>query len=128
MIKAVLFDIFETLVTESGIKPTRASSLATTLGLEDDAYRRDWKARRRCVVQGQMSFAKALTEISQALLGNVDQAAIEDICHQRIREKATVYAHIDDEVGALVTALARRDIALAVISNGFEEDVLGWSQ
>src|SRR5205823_14442964 len=36
-------------------------------------------------------------------------------------------AQIHDQVAALVTALARRDVRLAVISNGFEEDVLGWS-
>jgi putative hydrolase of the HAD superfamily len=127
MITAVLFDLFETLITESGIKPTRASSLAAVLGLENDAYRKEWKARRRCVVRGQMSFSEALTEISHALIGTVDHAAIQGICQQRIREKATVYAQIHVEVDALVTALAHRDVALAVISNGFEEDVLGWS-
>src|SRR5213083_3401687 len=119
MITAVLFDLFETLITESGIKPTRASSLATTLGLEKDAYRKEWKARRPCVVRGQMSFAEALTEISQTLIGSADQAAIQSICQQRIREKAAAYAQIHDEVAALVTSLARRSVGLAVISNGF---------
>src|SRR6186997_1224317 len=127
MITAVLFDLFETLITESGIQPVRASSLATVLGLERDAYRREWKARRSCVVRGQISFAEALTEISQALTGTADQAVIQGICHQRIREKATVYGHIHDEVTALVTDLVRHGVALAVISNGFAEDVLGWS-
>jgi putative hydrolase of the HAD superfamily len=74
-----------------------------------------------------MSLAEALTEISQTLSGRADPAAIQGICQQRIREKAVVYAQIHDEVAALVTALARRGVGLAVISNGFEEDVLGWS-
>ena len=60
MITAVLFDLFETLITESGIQATRASSLATTLGLEKDAYRKEWKMRRPSIVRGQMSFAEAL--------------------------------------------------------------------
>src|SRR5687767_8649822 len=127
MITAVLFDLFETLITESGIQPTRASSLAPTLGLEKDAYRKEWKMRRPSVVRGQMSFAEALTEISQVLIGRVDQVAIQGICSQRIREKAVAYAQIRDEVAALVATLARRGVGLAVISNGFEEDVLGWS-
>jgi HAD superfamily hydrolase (TIGR01509 family) len=127
MITAVLFDLFETLITESEIQPTRASSLAATLGLEKDAYRREWKMRRPRIVRGQMSFAEALTEISETLMGRADPTAIQGICQQRIREKAVVYAQIRDEVVALVTALARRGVGLAVISNGFEEDVLGWS-
>ena len=127
MITAVLFDLFETLITESGIQPTRASSLAARLGLEEDAYRKEWKMRRPSVVRGQMSFAEALTQISQTLIGRVDQAAIQGICQQRIREKAVAYAQIHDGIAALVTTLARRGVGLAVISNGCEEDVLGWS-
>ncbi len=127
MITAVLFDLFETLITESGIQPTRASSLASALGLEKDAYRKEWKMRRPSVVRGQMSFAEALTEISHRLVGRVDQVAIQGICQQRIREKSVVYAQIHDEVTELVTTLTRRGVGLAVISNGFEEDAIGWS-
>ena len=127
MITAVLFDLYETLITESGLTPTRASSLATTLGLERDAYRKEWKVRRPSVVRGHMSFAEALTEISQALIGRADQAVIQGICQQRIREKAAAYAQIHYGIIALVTTLTRLGVGLAVISNGFEEDVLGWS-
>jgi putative hydrolase of the HAD superfamily len=74
-----------------------------------------------------MSFAGALTEISQTLMGRADHTVIQGICQQRIREKAVVYAQIHDEVGALVATLARRGVRLAVISNGFEEDVFGWA-
>lgn len=44
MIEAVLFDLFETLITESGLAPTRASSLARVLGVEETRYRAEWKA------------------------------------------------------------------------------------
>jgi putative hydrolase of the HAD superfamily len=128
MINAVLFDLFETLITESGIQPTRASSLAATLGLEEDAYRAAWKARRPSVVSGQLSFADALTEISQTLTGSVNMVAVQRIRQQRIREKAAAYARIDNEVTDLITDLRRRGIRLAVISNGFEEDVLAWAR
>jgi FMN phosphatase YigB (HAD superfamily) len=39
MITTVPFDLFETLITESNVPPTRASSLAVDLGLERNAYR-----------------------------------------------------------------------------------------
>ena len=125
-ITTVLFDLFETLITESGLQPTRASSLAKTLGLEEQRYRREWKARRPRVIVGQLSFADALSEISRTLTGRVDAGAIERICEQRIREKEPAYARIDGEVIALITELARRDVRLGVVSNGFKEDVLLW--
>jgi HAD superfamily hydrolase (TIGR01509 family) len=127
VIKAVLFDLFETLITESDVAPTRAGSLAPALGLERQAYRPEWKARRPRIVVGELSFADALTEISQKLAGTVDGAAVQRICQQRMREKAQAYARIDDQVRTLITELAGHHVRLGVISNGFKEDVLGWS-
>ena len=128
MIAAVLFDLYETLITETAMRPTRASSLASTLGLEEDAYRSEWKKRRPRIVRGDMSFVDALTEISQSLAGRVDLPVIHRIRDERIREKAAAYARIDESVRALVTTLSSRGLGLGVISNGFGEDVAGWSQ
>lgn len=126
MINAVLFDLYETLITEAPVAPTRASSLAAALGLERDAYRAAWKARRPRIVVGKLSFADALADISQALTGTIDAAAIERICHQRTQEKIRACASPDPQVMALVAELARRDVRLGVISNGFKEDVVPW--
>ena len=71
---------------------------------------------------GELSFADALTEISHALAGTVDTAAVRGICQQRMREKAAAFARTDDQVMTLITELARRDVRLGVISNGFKED------
>ena len=128
MIDVVLFDLYETLITESGLRPTRASSLAASLGLEPCAYRTEWKQRRPRITRGEMSFAEALTDISQTLGGRVDGGTVSGICEQRLREKAAAYARIDSEIAALVKALSDRGISLAVVSNGFSEDVTGWSQ
>jgi HAD superfamily hydrolase (TIGR01549 family) len=124
MIKAVLFDLFETLITE--VQPTRASSLAAALGLEQKAYRVEWKARRPRVVVGELCFAEALTQISHTLAGTVDATAIQRICQQRMQEKDAAYARMNDLVASLITGLTRRGVKLGVISNGFKEDVFGW--
>lgn len=127
MIDAVLFDLYETLITETRVAPTRASSLFAPLGLERQAYRTEWKARRPRIVVGELSFAGALTEISQTLAGTVDAVAIQRICQQRVTEKTVACARPDDQVMALITGLVRRNIRLGVISNGFKEDVRPWS-
>jgi putative hydrolase of the HAD superfamily len=127
MVAAVLFDLYETLVTETGIRPTRASSLAAALGVEREAYRREWKARRPRIVTGELSFGDALTDICLELTTTVNKAAITDIRDQRIREKADVFRRADERIIALVRALARGGVKLGVISNGFREDVLPWS-
>ena len=127
MIRAVLFDLFETLITESQVPPTRAAVLGETLGLDGEAFRVEWKARRPRVVLGQLSFAEALTEISRALTGFVDAPAVRRVCEQRIREKAIAFGEIDENISAMIGELRGMGLGLAVVSNCFAEDVTAWS-
>lgn len=126
MTKAVLFDLFETLITESRTQPTRASSLGRALGLDQAAFRVEWRARRPRIVLGQLSFADALTEISQTLAGTANTAVVQRICEQRVREKTALFARIDEQVASLVSDLSTRGIRLGIISNCFEEDIRAW--
>ena len=59
---------------------------------------------------GELSFADALTDISQTLVGTVDAAAVHRTCQQRLFEKAQAYAHIDDDTMALVTEHRERGL------------------
>jgi len=67
MVKAVLFDLFETLITESSSQPAGVSSLGSELGFESEAFRNEWKARRPDIVLGRLSLRDALMEIGAAL-------------------------------------------------------------
>jgi HAD superfamily hydrolase (TIGR01509 family) len=127
MINAILFDLFETLVTESHSTPTRAGSLGTSLGLDRAAFKTEWKARRPLVTLGRLSFADALTEISTVLSGRVNEEAVQHACEQRRQEKVIAFAQRDPDVEHMIHELHARRIRLGVISNGFAEDVSPWS-
>jgi putative hydrolase of the HAD superfamily len=127
IVQAVVFDLFETLVTESGINPTRAGSLGPVLGLEPRAYKQEWKARRPRVVTGEIGFADALIEISELLNGTADPALARQLADDRIREKCAAFDNIPAEIASLVHRLAGRGLKLGVISNGFAEDVQPWA-
>ena len=125
-VRAVLFDLYETLITEAPVEPTRAGTLAAALGLEREAYRREWKARRPRIVTGELTFGDALNEICRSLAGTVDEAAIQKICDDRVREKTAACSNVDGRIAALIGGLTRAGVRLAVVSNGFEEDVSPW--
>lgn len=127
MVRAIVFDLFETLVTELGTQPTRVSSVGAALGLDREAFRVEWKAARPHVVSGRLSFGEALTQISRSLAGRVDTIAIERACRQRMREKAAVFAAVHQDVSTLILQLRARGLSLAVVSNCFAGDVGAWS-
>jgi FMN phosphatase YigB (HAD superfamily) len=128
MVKAVLFDLFETLITESATRPPGVSSLARELGCERQAFRQQWKALRPSVTIGRVSFGQALSGIATGLGGHADDVDLKRLCDQRIRVKAEPFAHIEDLILTTIDYLRSRDLRLGVISNCFAEDVVAWPQ
>ena len=126
MVKAVLFDLFETLVTESGTRPPGVSSLAPSLGCERDAFRREWKARRPDVTMGRLSFRQAIGDITAALGCPADESALQQLCEQRLRTKAEPFKQIEDHIIFMLDSLRSRGLGLGVISNCIAEDVAAW--
>ncbi len=127
MIRAVLFDLFETLVTESDAPPLGAARLGPELGFDDLAFRTEWQARRGEIVMGRQSFCEALADIGSALGRHIEPLELERVRQRRLRTKAAPFARIEPEVIAALEALRGRGIRLAVVSNCFAEDVAAWA-
>jgi putative hydrolase of the HAD superfamily len=126
MVKAVIFDLYETLVTQAGVDVPRAGALGAALGLDPTAYRRKWKALRPLALRGELTFREALTEAGASL--GVDLAAdrVEHACAERVRANTIVFEKADSELVALTRDLARHGLPLATISNCMAEDVAAW--
>jgi HAD superfamily hydrolase (TIGR01509 family) len=128
MTQAVLFDLFETLVTESGASMRRASSLATELGVDENAYRRHWHAGRLDVVLGRRSFRDTVAQIVRTLGGTPDESLLEHLRSERLEQKASVLRTVEPDVLAAIGSLRARGLKLAVVTNSFAEDVAGWGR
>lgn len=124
----VLFDLFETLVTELNTAPPRASSLGERLGLDPGRFRAEWRRRRPDVLLGRCSFRQALAETTIALGGGITEEALESICAERVRAKASVLHSVEPPVLATLEALRRRGLNLGVVSNCMSEDVAAWGE
>jgi HAD superfamily hydrolase (TIGR01509 family) len=126
MIKAVLFDLFETLITESATRPAGVSSHAPALGCDRAAFRPLWKARRPAVTTGRMTFCQALRDITITLGSPADDSTLRNIVEERVRIKADAFAHIEPPILTMLDDLRSRNIRLGVMSNCFAEDVTAW--
>ena len=126
MFKAVVFDLYETLVTQSGTVVPRAGALGESLGLDPTAYRREWKQMRPRVLRGELTFAEALTQIGTRLSTAIPFARVQHACDERIRANTEVFQKIDPGLLALTRGLRERGVRLATISNCMAEDIVAW--
>jgi len=126
LVRAVLFDLFETLITESRTRPAGVTSLGPALGCERAAFRAQWKALRPAVMIGRISFRQALSDIATSLGGHADEGTLRRMIDERIRVKAESFEHVEDQILAMIGALRSRNLRLGLISNCFAEDVAAW--
>jgi len=126
MLRAVVFDLYETLVTQSGTAVPRAGALGEALGLDATAYRKQWKQLRPLVLRGELTFAEALTKVGTTLGVSIAGDRVQQACDERIRANAAIFEKADSELVTLTRELCERGVRLATISNCMAEDVVAW--
>ena len=114
VIDAVLFDLFETLITESGTVTQRASALAARLRVDHESYRQLWRFRRSDIVLGRSSFSDVLSWIATRLGTSPDEKLVEQLRSERLAEKAAALHTVEPDVLATLATLRTKRLGLAV--------------
>jgi putative hydrolase of the HAD superfamily len=125
-VKAILFDLYETLITETDTAPPRASKLGPALGLDYNAFRKEWKQQRPRLVRGELTFTDALTEIGARLGAPLETTAVQRVREERMRAKEDAFRRLRPEIVDLANELSTRGIRLGVVSNCWAEDAAPW--
>lgn len=127
MLQAILFDLFETLITESQTRPAGMSALAPQLGCEREVFRTEWKTLRPAAITGRVTLRQALSHIATKAGSDVDDVTFDRLCDERIRTKAGPFEQVEHQILMLIDYLRSRNLRLGVISNCLAEDVAGWA-
>jgi len=123
MIRAVVFDLFETLVTESGLEALGPST-AGELGMAPLAYREAWRSWKHRRHTAPVDARDVWAEISG--LGRGDPV-LDRLHASRQRRKDAPLAAVEPAVMSMLRELRDRRFLVLVLSNCAVEDVAGWS-
>ena len=127
MLQAILFDLFETLITESQTRPAGMSALAPQLGCEREVFRREWETLRPAAMTGRVTLRQALSDIATKAGSHLDDVTVDRMCDERLRTKAEPFEQIEHQILMLLDYLRSRNLRLGVISNCLAEDVAAWA-
>jgi putative hydrolase of the HAD superfamily len=125
-IRAVLFDLFETLVTEYDPDFAARPTMASMLGCDPASYRRRRQAMSRDINAGEMSYRDALRAIRDELGGTADDAVIDRILAQRRERQNRTLCQESPAVLAMLDRLRAADIVLCLVSNTDASEVSAW--
>ncbi|MBO5522226.1 MAG: HAD family hydrolase [Roseburia sp.] len=123
MVKAVIFDMYETLVTLFESPLYFGAQMAFDAGVEEERFQEIWQAAEVDRTIGKIT----LEEILERILSTNDcysETKMNLIVNKRIRSREEAFEHLHKDIIPMLRALKKKGILIGLISNCFSEEAM----
>lgn len=121
MLKAVIFDMYETLITLYESPPYFGTQIALDAGIEEQKFQELWNLNEYDRTIGKIT----LEEILKIILkenGCYSENKMNYIIGKRIKCKEAAFEHLHTEIIPMLKLLKEKGILIGLISNCFSEE------
>ncbi|MBP5490483.1 MAG: HAD-IA family hydrolase [Lachnospiraceae bacterium] len=122
-IKALLFDLFETLITEWGHEKYTKRKMCADLGVDKEEFDVLWEEKEEERYLGEIDFEGSILYAGSKLGREISAETLAYVLNRRMSAKAACFEHIDPEVFRLLEELRSRGFRTAIVSNCSSEEV-----
>jgi HAD superfamily hydrolase (TIGR01509 family) len=127
LVKAVFFDLYETMITEWKDGHKKAKYSIEPLGIDKKIFKIEWDLRRERRMNGTFPDHKSVLRDILSSQGITPNAEAIDYVHQeRVAAKNIPFQEIDYQVIELLQTLKSNGLKLGLISNAAPEEVDAW--
>ena len=121
MIKAVIFDMYETLITLLAGQPYFGAQLAADAGITEGTFRKIWDPTEDGRTIGKLTFEDVIVTILRENDCYTDEK-LEYIVSRRRRSREEAFELIHPEILTMLEALKVKGMLTGLISNCFSEE------
>lgn len=121
MIRAVIFDMFETLITHYNSPLYFGAQMAEDAGIPEDRFQALWRPTELERTIGKMTFEEVVEMILRENHA-YDASVMEKIVEKRIATKEECFRNLHEEIIPMFLALKQEGILIGLISNCFSEE------
>lgn len=121
MIRAVIFDMFETLITHYQSPLYFGTQMAEDAGIPEDKFRSLWRPTEYDRSIGKLTLEKAVEIV---LKGNqcYSEKTLKTIVEKRTAAKEECFRHLHAEIIPMLSQLKEKGFLVGLISNCFSEE------
>jgi len=121
MIKAVIFDMYETLVTLFNCPTYFGTQIAKDLNVEPDNFLETWRAMEEKRTIGKVTLEEVLTDIMNQNQ-SYDENLLKKVVEKRISAQNECFCHLHPEIIGMLSELKKQNVKIGLISNCFSEE------
>ena len=126
-VKIVIFDLFETLISEFDAGHPSTTEVARTLQLPVEDFQREYVNHRPARCTGQLDYAASLRYIVRKLGGKSPENIIKTLAERRHSAFAGHLRHVEPEILDMLNEIATSGVRLGLISNTDGSEILDWA-
>jgi len=121
MIRAVIFDMFETLITHYNCPLYFGAQMAEDAGIPEDRFQALWRPTEYERTIGKVTFEEIIEKI---LRENqcYSKEVLDKIVAKRVATKEECFRHLHPEIVPMLSGLKEKGIRIGLISNCFSEE------
>ncbi len=121
MIRAVIFDMFETLITHYNCPLYFGAQMAEDAGIPEERFQALWRPTEYERTIGKVTFEEIIERI---LRGNqcYSKEVFDKIVAKRVATKEECFRHLHPEIIPMLLGLKEKGIRIGLISNCFSEE------
>lgn len=123
MIKAVIFDMYETLITLFESPLYFGTNMAFDAGIEEEKFQEIWRAAEADRTIGKITLEEILEKILKAN-DCYSEAKMNLIVNKRIRNREEAFEHLHKDIIPMLRALKKKGVLIGLISNCFSEEAM----
>lgn len=113
MIKAVIFDMYETLITHYECPLYFSAEMAKDAGISEENFRKIWRETETKRTIGKLSFEEVLERILKEN-NSYSEEKLRYIAAKRIHTKEELFCHLHKGIIPLLSALKERKIQILI--------------
>lgn len=119
--KAVIFDMFETLVTLYSESPYFGRNIAEDLGVDADEFYPLWHAKDEDYSKGKLDFREVISWIGERI-HYANPERIPEVVEKRYAFKLGSFERVEERIVSLLRELKNRGYKVGLISNCYLEE------
>lgn len=119
--KAVIFDMFETLITEYGHTEYQSKEISRDLQLDWQKFVRIWRSLEYERSTGKISYEDVIRLIMEQL-GSSNEEAYNTVIRKRYETKADCFNYLHKDIIPVLDKLKTNGYKIGLISNCFSEE------
>ena len=121
MVKAVIFDMYETLITLYESPLYFGTQMAFDAGIEEEKFQEIWRTAEADRTIGKITLEEILERILKAN-DCYSETKMNLIVKKRIRNREEAFEHLHKDIIPMLRALKEKGVLIGLISNCFSEE------